>query len=258
VWILTANWGQNEIIKFAQIHAARLQGDMDTNDNAVWLHAELVEKILIPLVMETFKDMDYGEGSLQAITRRINHFVPFLPFSEEEQLVVSDSELRYRFNLYREPAVLPKGEKEGERIYGNLHLQHTDDLCEYAAKLYRSSPESIMRGADNMSNVADSIDGKFILKLNRLLSQGKLSDETRERICREDPPIKKGKAGYAAEPKFWAHYDTKTNQQIILDLDPSAVATPQPFNQISEFPNRTSGVQVPFLPASEVDNPFDE
>jgi hypothetical protein len=254
VWILTANWGQNEIIKFAQIHAARLQGDMDTNDkgNADWLNAELVEKILIPLVMEAFKDMDYGEGSLQAITRRINHFVPFLPFSEEEQLVVADSELRYRFNLYREPAVL------GERIYGNLHLQHTDNLCEYAAKLYRSSPESIMRGADNMSNVADSIDGKFILKLNQFLSQGKFSDDTRERICREDPPIKKGKAGYAAEPKFWAHYDKETNKQIILDLDPSTVATPQPFHQISEVSNRTSGVQDPFLSALEVDNPFDE
>ena len=256
IWILTSNWGQTEIIKFSQIHAARLEEKMDDNGvGLAWLRTELVGKILRPLVMEKFTDVDYGEGTLQAIARRIKCFVPFLPFTEEEQRVVADSELRDRFNLYREPAVLPKGDKDGERIYGNLHLQHTDDLCEYAARLYDP-----MRGADSMSNVADSINGKFILKLNQLLSKSKLSVETHCRICSEDAPIKYGKVGYAAEPNFWAHYDADTNQEIITEQDPSNVATTLTVRQMAEIQGRASGVQDPpeRHPVLQADNPFDE
>jgi DNA polymerase III delta prime subunit len=247
VWILTSNWGQKEIIKFYEDHSERFEKALK-EDDVGWVGDELVIKTLEPLIREEFNDVDYGKGALQALARRIDCYVPFFPFSERERLVVADTELRHRFNFFREPAIT--GTSDKNRVYGNLHLRHTSSFCEYAASKYDS-----MTGADSMSRVADSINGKFIEKVGQLLTANKFNKDEQDRILSSNPPIKKGNTGYAPEPVFWAHFDSEVRREkVTFGCDPSVTSLQQACDGGPDSGGHERHAKLELSP----ENPFDE
>ena len=107
----------------------------------------------------------------QALARRIDDIVPFLPFTKNEQVVVADMELRHRMLEYRKPCVtkVPVGQEDKRRLLGNLKLRHTRSLTEYATTYYEE-----MQGASTMAKVATQADGLFIGKY----SENKVRDSS--------------------------------------------------------------------------------
>jgi len=206
VWMLTSNWGQDEILHFAEEHKERVYSKMD-EANMSWVETELIKNKLKPLVMQKFKEVS---KELQALSRRINVIAPFLPFTTEEQLVVADCKVRHRFQQYRAPAVHPTennvcGNVDKSRLYGNLDLQHTPSYCRFVAEQYQP-----MEGADSFTNPPAQVDGKFVTKL--IQNKFELSQEVICRIRSDSTALKASPKFPFPEPQFWVHYDTETNQ----------------------------------------------
>ena len=186
IWVLTSNWGQNEILHFAEEHKDQVYRKMDEATLSIVNHKLIAEK-LQPLVMKNFGDVD---NELQALSRRISVIAPFLPFTNEEQLVVADCKLRHRFQQYRAPAVHPSKKKgsgfdDKSRLYGNLNLQHTASYCRYVAKQYRP-----MFGADSFTNPPAHADGTFLTKINE--NKFELDEEVMRRILSTSAKPKQG------------------------------------------------------------------
>lgn len=194
VWILTSNWGQEKIVTFANKNPQITQ--KVNEDDLAWIKRELIDKILTPEVIKQFKG---GHSDVQAVARRINYTIPFLPFTEDEREVVADMEIRRRFQQWRTPAVL-QGPEEDRKLYGNLHLAHTPDFLAYVVSHYVA-----MEGASSMARVVQCVNGDFALGL----SEGKfrLSELQHKRIKSEKPPPPPRDPAHVPEPKFWAHYD---------------------------------------------------
>jgi hypothetical protein len=126
--------------------------------DAPWIKKELVEKHLKPEVMLQFRGVN---EELQALGRRIDFMIPFLPFNKQEQPIVADTALRSRFQLYRDPAVLLREpDEQKRRTVGNLHLRHTPEYCGYVVEQY-----SHMHGASSMLSEAAAADGQFLTQL---------------------------------------------------------------------------------------------
>ena len=131
VWIITSNWGTEEILKFAEQNKARVYGTI-VKEDVEWVHKELVQKQLQDLVLKQFKSVN---KELQALARRIDALVPFLPLTKAQQVVVADTAMRQRLMVYRLPAVL-KGDATKKRLLGNAKVRHTRGLAKYAASTY--------------------------------------------------------------------------------------------------------------------------
>ncbi|CAB9512705.1 Caseinolytic peptidase B protein homolog [Seminavis robusta] len=190
IWILTSNWGQEEILRFWEKHKERMHSTIEKKD-AEWIQKHLVEKILQPLLEEEFGDMDKG---LKALSRRIDCIIPFLPFSKREVKVVADIALTNRFSWYREPCVL-HGPEDQRRSLGNLRMQGTRAFAAYAGSRYDP-----MKGANGMLSAAQKADGKFQLLFFH--DQLGLSEEQEARVMSEKPPTTNEN-----EPTFWVHFD---------------------------------------------------
>jgi hypothetical protein len=193
VWILTSNWGQDEIVQFASDHQDRVYRKMDAKDEA-WLQMNLVKKILQPIVLKQFQGV---HQELKALYSRIDKIVPFLPFTTREQKVVADTALRERENLYRLPAVLT-GDPGQRRAIGNMHLTHTKEFGDHAANEYDP-----MQGARAMVAIAGQVDGKFNVQFGR--GTLNITKEQRDR-CLSTVAVD----GQVPEPKIWIHYDEDT------------------------------------------------
>jgi len=194
VWILTSNWGQEKIVTFAEKHPKITQ--KVNEDDLAWIKRELIDKILTPEVLKQFKGV---HSDVQALARRINYTIPFLPFTEDERDVVADMEIRRKFQQWRTPAVL-QGPKEERKLYGNLHLVHTPDFLEYAVSQYTA-----MEGASSMARVVETVDGDFALKMSE--NKFRLTTKQQKRIQSDKPPPPPRDPAHVPEPKFWAHYD---------------------------------------------------
>ena len=144
IFICTTNLTQEDIIQFWRDNAQHTGRRLKSGADVRWLHKELVKKTIEPKIFDFFRSID---GELQALVRRIDKIVPFLPLVHEEQVVVADMELRKYFNDYREPPVTPVEAKDGKesRLAGNLLIRHTEDV----AKLCRCDYD-MMQGASSM------------------------------------------------------------------------------------------------------------
>jgi len=190
IWILTSNWGQKEIIDFSETHKHRIYKEIDEKD-VDWIKKDLVQKILRPLVMRNLKRID---ADLEALCRRIDVIVPFLPFTSKERKVVADIALRDRLSLYREPCKLT-GPEEQRRLLGNLCFMSTRAFETHIASFYDP-----MQGASGMLSCVQQVDGKF--QMMSLRNQLGLSNDQKRRI-QSDKPCSDG----TIEPSFWIHYD---------------------------------------------------
>ena len=208
IWILTANWGQKEIINFASTNSKRVYKSI-TTDDATWLQNELVTKVLKNLIQDQFRRMDEG---LLAVARRIDSIIPFLPFTKKEQVIVADTALREIESLYREPKI-ETGPEENRRLVGNLHLQHTKAFCDYVASKYDPS-----EGASVIEGIVSDANGLFLTKfvqdeLGVSSTQLKRIFNT-SRITSDD------------EPSFWIHFDKVTEQVTVTQTMPIEEADP--------------------------------
>ena len=203
VWILTSNWGQDEIVQFAADNADRVYRKMDEQDEA-WLHKHLVKKQLKPIVLGQFSGV---HKELKALASRIDRIIPFLPFTTREQKVVADTALRERENLYRSPAVTT-GDTGQRRAVGNMHLCHTKQFGDHAANEYDP-----MEGARSMVAMAGQVDGKF----NVAFGRGSLNITTAQR----DRMLSTVQVDDVPEPKIWIHYDSDSEVISLQTKEPS-------------------------------------
>jgi hypothetical protein len=163
-------------------------------DDLVKIKRDLIDKVLVPEVMKKFKEVD---KDVQALARRINSTIPFLPFTKDERRVVTDLEIRKKFQQWSSPAVLTNCQQNlhKNKLYGNLQLIHTRDFLKHAASQYVP-----MEGASSVSRVVEQVDGDFILRLSEKRFQ---LSEDEWKVIRSDKPRPKG----CPEPKFWVDYD---------------------------------------------------
>ena len=194
VWILTSNWGQDEIVQFASDHEERVYKRMDERDET-WLHKKLVKEILHPIVLKQFNQVN---KELKALASRIDRIVPFMPFTTRQQKVVADTALREREKLYRSPAVID-GDPDQRRAIGNMHFCHTKSFGDHAADQYDP-----MQGARAMVAIAGQVDGMF----NVAFSRGRLNITTaqRDRMLNTAPVDD----DVVPEPTVWVDYDDDT------------------------------------------------
>ena len=207
VWILTSNWGQDKIIEFAEKPENEWVYNKVDEDDLAKIKRELIDKVLVPEVMNQFKKVQ-EDGHLQALARRIDWTIPFLPFTEDERRVVVDLEIRNKFQAWRSPAVLTGEKLHKNKLYGNLQLIHTDEFLKYAASQYVP-----MEGASSISRVVEQVEGDFTDRLseNRFeLSPAELN------AIRSDKPRPTG----VSEPKFWVHYDKNDAIIKLLQSEP--------------------------------------
>jgi len=156
VWILTSNWGQDKIIEFAEKPENEWVYKKVDEDDLAKIKRELIDKVLVPEVMKQFKNV---HQDVQALSRRINCTIPFLPFTTHERMVVSDLEIRNKFQHWRSPAVLT-GLAEKHKLFGNLQLIQTLDFLNYAVSQYKA-----MEGASSISRVVEQVNGDFTSRL---------------------------------------------------------------------------------------------
>ena len=76
-----------------------------------------MRKTLRPLFTKFFAGIR-ADKTLAAFTRRIDVIVPFLPFTEDEQLAAADTMIRRLLAEYRAPPVLV-GPPDRLRLIGN-------------------------------------------------------------------------------------------------------------------------------------------
>jgi len=203
VWILTSNWGQEEIVNFARANRQRVYGAI-TEGDVDWLKKELVQKKLEPLLLREFKGV---HRELQALARRIDLVVPFLPFTEQQQVVVADTALRQVLSVYREPCVLA-GDDDKRRLLGNTKLRHTRSLTEHAATFYDE-----MQGASSMCGVARDANGLFLTKF----SEEKLAIPERQiDLMKSDQPLPPGEQPV----EMWLHFDKEDGRLTLWEGTP--------------------------------------
>ena len=202
VWILTSNWGQELIVDFAGKSENKRLSDKVGEEDVAWIKRDLIDKVLVPEVTKQFKGI---HPELQALARRINYTIPFLPFTMHERKVVADNEIRRRFQLWRSPAVHTRSADKG-KLYGNLNFMHTPEFLEYAASQYEP-----MQGASSVARVVEQVDGDFTDRMSE--NRFSLSAEQIEAI-RSDKPRPKT----VPEPKFWAHFDAGDTHVKILQV----------------------------------------
>lgn len=70
VWILTSNWGQQEIIDFCDDHKSRMHKKIDSKD-VTWVQKKLVEEILRPLCIKEF-------GKISKEVKALGEFVTLI------------------------------------------------------------------------------------------------------------------------------------------------------------------------------------
>lgn len=203
IWIMTANWGQGEIIDFCKNNKSRMQKKIDHKDVA-WIQKHLVAKILWPLCICEFGSV---HEDIKALCRRIDVIVPFLPFTPSELKVVAATALTERFSIYREPCIL-NGPEEKCRSFGNLHLHSTRAFAAYAAGLYDP-----IQGASVMLSAVQQADGKF--QMMSLRDQLGLTPEQKARVMNPNP------TNESNEPEFWVHYDKDTEEICITQSRPA-------------------------------------
>jgi len=153
IFICTTNLGQSEILEFCNRNAARLMQDTTTEDEH-WLQSNLVAQILIGQEEKrgVLRQFFYGiDRNLEALVRRISKVVPFLPLSDNEALVVADSELRQRLSSFRSSPI------PGIKMVGDLIVRHDLTVCKFVAQNYNR-----MLGASSLHAVCDTIEEKFV------------------------------------------------------------------------------------------------
>ena len=148
IFICTTNLCQQEIVDFAKLpaHQRRMSERMGEQD-IQWIDRELVQPTIKPNLMTFFRRIN---PELQALVRRIDLIVPFVPLAREEQVVVGDMELRSFFADYRKPPLWEPKPGEQPRMAGNLVVRHTEDVAELTADEY-----SVMEGASSMKKAAN-------------------------------------------------------------------------------------------------------
>lgn len=223
IWIMTANWGQKEVIQFFEDHKERMTSKVDQKDVA-WIQRELVKKILRPLCMREFKAV---HESISALCRRIDCIVPFLPFTTKERMVVADIAVSQRFSLYREPCVLT-GTDEKRRSFGNLHLRSTRAFATFAAECYDP-----MQGASGMLSAVQQADGKF--QMMNLRGKLGLSEQQKAQIKSDVAPNED-----SIEPTFWVHFDKEEEDICIsqnrpVESDDEFLMTVQSWTALSQM-----------------------
>lgn len=203
IWIMTSNWGQNDIIAFGEKHKARVHEKIDQKDVA-WIQKNLVNKILRPLCTRKFASVD---EELKALCRRIDGIVPFLPFTTKERRVVADIALIERFSVYREPCVL-SGPPEKRRSFGNLFLRSSSAFAAHTAESYDP-----IQGASAMLSTVQQADGK--LQMMFLRAQLGLTDDQKARLTSPEAPDQA-----TDEPELWVHYDKDAEAISIVPSRP--------------------------------------
>jgi hypothetical protein len=148
IFICTTNEGQDEIIDFAQAQRAWAYPPPSTAASQVEhtadrLQRELVKRTLRPKLVQFFKGM-----KLEAIVRRLNLIVPFIPFSVPETRVVADTSIRHHFGRMRAPPITT-GPAEKQRVVGSIAVLHTRGLCHCVADCYEpmEGASSLLSGA---------------------------------------------------------------------------------------------------------------
>ncbi len=136
------NLGQEEIIQFSSEHKRVYQKQFDDED-LHWIQKELVGRLLEPKIIKFFSNI---KSTLAALYRRFDKVIPFLPFTEEEQLVVGDTEIRSFLSRYREPPVTDEQVNLDERrILGNFLFHYTRSVVVMARSQYKP-----MEGASSL------------------------------------------------------------------------------------------------------------
>lgn len=216
VWILTSNWGQEEIVNFARANRQRVYGTISEGD-VDWLQKELSQKTLVPLLLRRFKKV---HAELQALSRRIDVVVPFLPFTEEQQIVVADTALRQALGVYRDPCVL-EGPEDKKRLLGNVKLKHTSGLTKHASTFYDE-----MQGASSMCGIAREANGLF---LNKFSEEKLTSPEEKIDSMMSDQPLRQGEQPV----EMWLHFDEEDGRLSLWEgeappVAPRPPASPEP------------------------------
>ena len=223
IFILTSNWGEKQILAFAEQHRDRVYTRMLASD-AAWVRAELVyaeQTGLRAFLQSCFENMKKQQGDpaeLAAIVRRIDVVVPFLPLTKQEQLVVTDTVLRNGFARYRAPAVRAKpGHEDAMRAVGNVIVNYTDVYIHHAASQYRP-----MEGASSLHQAVTEVTSSFMSKilsgspdLKWLTADGGLIALTRSHseFTRRKEPQPSAKT-------VWVHWNTQLHDVQFLSAKP--------------------------------------
>jgi len=144
IFVCTTNEGQDKIIEFAEENHERVYGKCGSDD-VDWIQSKFVRKYKEEVLMKFFESVS---PELQALVRRINLVVPFLPFTEDERHVVSDLEIRNVLSRWRDPPT----EKRG---IGNIVVHHTAGLVDLVAQGYAP-----MEGASSLIGEAQRVAQK--------------------------------------------------------------------------------------------------
>eukprot|EP00937_MAST-01D_sp_MAST-1D-sp2_P001925 g1925.t1 len=150
IFICTTNLCQAQIVDFAKepTNARRIhESGTHAHDGAhgaaaLWIEEQLVRKIIEPQIFAFFRRIN---EELQALVRRIDCIVPFMPLAPEERVVVADMELRRFFLDFRHPPQWDEMPGKPQRLAGNLLVRHTDDVADLCAEAYDP-----MQGASSM------------------------------------------------------------------------------------------------------------
>uniref|UniRef100_A0A6T7VQM6 AAA+ ATPase domain-containing protein n=1 Tax=Cryptomonas curvata TaxID=233186 RepID=A0A6T7VQM6_9CRYP len=157
IFICMTNLGQKEIVEFADKHRARIYERQLHDADLAWVQKELVDKEIKPLWERYLKGVS---PEMVALYRRFNGIVPFLPFTEHEQVVVADTELRSYLQRYRDPPVLDDSVPlEKRRMVGNLIVHNSLRVARLAAKAYE-----VYEGASSLQKYAQNVHGMLCSK----------------------------------------------------------------------------------------------
>ena len=128
-----SNRGQDEIIKFAKANPKIYKSQQDDSERH-WIKVNLVDRILKPLWEKFFAEI---KPELIALFRRFDAVIPFLPFTEREQLVVADTVIRSYLARYRDPPQTdPSINQAHRRMIGNLIVHHSRKVSLLAGASY--------------------------------------------------------------------------------------------------------------------------
>eukprot|EP00960_Hanusia_phi_P024208 713382-Hanusia_phi.AAC.3 len=133
IFVCMSNRGQEEIIKFAKANPTVYKSQQDDSDRH-WIKVNLVERILKPLWEKFFVGI---KPELVALFRRFDAVIPFLPFTEKEQLVVADTVIRSYLARYRDPPQTdPSINLAHRRMIGDLIVHHSRKVALLASESY--------------------------------------------------------------------------------------------------------------------------
>ena len=167
IFVCTTNEGQDQIIQFAEENYERVYGKCGV-DNVDWIQAKFVRKYKEEVLMKFFKSVS---PELQALVRRINLVVPFLPFTEDEQRVLSDLEIRNVLSRWRDPPT-------EDRDVGNVVVHHTEGLVDLVAKGYVP-----MEGASSLISEAQRVAQKASTAYYTGTLEHAIEDRHSRKVC---------------------------------------------------------------------------